>query len=54
MEVNSGIEKTFRKNKASWHKSCRNKINNTELKRAQKRKQKEEVMERQMSKNYLA
>ena len=33
------------KHKAVWHKSCRNKINSTELKRAEKRKQKEETPE---------
>lgn len=34
----SGIEKSLIEYKASWHKSCRNKFNATELKRALKRK----------------
>ena len=34
----SGIENSLFQNKASWHKSCRNKLNTTELKRARKRK----------------
>lgn len=34
----SGLENSFSKNKASWHKSCKNKFNITELKRAKKRK----------------
>lgn len=38
----SGIENTLVKHEASWHKSCRNKFNNTEFKRAQKRKMNEE------------
>ena len=38
----SGIESTLRKNDTVWHKSCRNKFNNTELKRAQKRKTEED------------
>ena len=38
----SGIESTLPKNDALWHKSCRNKFSNTELKRAQKRKTEED------------
>ena len=34
----SGVENSLLQNKASWHKSCRNKFNITEIKRAQKRK----------------
>ena len=34
----SGIEKSLMEYKASWHKSCKNKFNATELKRALKRK----------------
>ena len=41
LDDGSGIENTLTRNKAVWHKSCRNKINNTEFKRAQKRKQEE-------------
>lgn len=38
----SGIENTLVRNNASWHKSCKDAINNTKLKRAQKRKQQDE------------
>lgn len=38
----SGIENTLLNNKASWHKSCRDKVNSTKLKRAQKRRDQEE------------
>lgn len=38
----SGIENTLLKNKASWHKSCKDNINSTKLKRAQKRREQEE------------
>ena len=37
----SSIASTLTINKACWHKSCRNKINTTEVKRAAKRKEKE-------------
>ncbi len=33
----SGIEATFTKNNAKWHKSCHTKFNTTKLKRAEKR-----------------
>lgn len=38
----SGVENTLLKNKASWHKSCKDKVNSTKLKRAQKRREQEE------------
>ena len=38
----SGVENTLLKNKASWHKSCKDQVHNTKLKRAQKRREKEE------------
>ena len=38
----SGVENTLLKNKASWHKSCKDKVNSTKLKRAQKRRKHEE------------
>ena len=38
----SGIENTLLNNKASWQKSCRDKVNSTKLKRAQKRRDQEE------------
>ena len=45
LDDGSGIANSLLKHKAVWHKSCRNKINSTELKRAEKRKQKEETPE---------
>lgn len=36
------LETSLLNNKASWHKSCRNRFNNTKLKRAQKRKNTED------------
>ena len=38
----SGVENTLLKNKASWHKLCKDKVNSTKLKRAQKRREQEE------------
>ena len=35
----SGVDNTLLKNKASWHKSCKDKVNSTKLKRAQKRRE---------------
>ena len=39
----SGVENTLLKNKASWHKSCKDKVNSTKLKRAQKRRKQEDA-----------
>ena len=39
LDDGSGIASTLTVNKACWHKSCRNKINTTEVKRAAKRKE---------------
>ena len=38
----SGLDNTLLKNKALWHKSCKDKVNSTKLKRAQKRREQEE------------
>jgi len=38
----SGVENTLLKNKAPWHKSCKDKVDSTKLKRAQKRREQEE------------
>lgn len=38
VDENQGIEQTLLKNKASWHKSCRDCFNSTKLQRAKKRK----------------
>ena len=38
LDDGSGIGETLFKNKASWHKSCREMFSNTKLQRAQKRK----------------
>ena len=35
----SGVKNAFLKNKASWHKSWKDKVNSTKLKRAQKRRE---------------
>ena len=37
LDDGSGVENTLLTNKAAWHKSCRDKVNSTKLKRAQKR-----------------
>ena len=39
----SGVENILLKNKAAWHKSCRDKVNSTILKRAQKRSSQEDT-----------
>lgn len=41
LDDGSGIENKLLKNKAAWHKSCRDKVNSTKLKRAQKRSNQE-------------
>ena len=38
LDSGDGIESTLSNNNACWHKSCRNKINSTEIKRVAKRK----------------
>lgn len=38
----SGVENTMLNNKASWHKSCKDKVDTTKYKRAKKRRQQEE------------
>ena len=38
LDIEDGIESTLSNNNACWHKSCRNKINSTEIKRVAKRK----------------
>ena len=42
MDEGSGIEQTFVRGKARWHKSCNTKFNITKLKRAEKRYSTEE------------
>ena len=42
LDNGNGIEITLKTNNAVWHKSCRNKLDNQNLKRALKRKAKEE------------
>ena len=42
LESGEGIEFTLSSNNACWHKSCRNKINSTEIKRVAKRKRENE------------
>lgn len=44
IEFFTGIEKTLRNHRASWHKSCYNKCNTLKLQRAQKRKSQEEFL----------
>ena len=58
LDDGSGIANSLLKHRAVWHKSCRNKINSTKLKRAEKRKRQEEncegpspVKNRQLSSN---
>ena len=38
LDSGDGIESTLSNNNACWHKSCRNKVNSTEIKRVAKRK----------------
>ena len=38
LDDGSGLFNTLSKHEASWHKSCKDKINSTKLKRAEKRK----------------
>jgi len=38
LDDGSGLCKTLIKHEASWHKSCKDKINSTKLKRTEKRK----------------
>ena len=42
LNYGSEVENTLLKNKASCHKSCKDKVNNTKLKRAQKRREQED------------
>ena len=42
-DVGSGLFNTLLRHEASWHKSCKDKINSTKLKRAEKRKNQEEL-----------
>ena len=43
LDDGSGLFNTLSKHEASWHKSCKDKINSTKLKRAEKRKHQEEL-----------
>jgi len=43
LDDGSGLFNTLLKHEASWHKSCKDKINSTKLKRAEKRKKQEEL-----------
>ena len=43
LDDGSGLFNTLLKHEVSWHKSCKDKINSTKLKRAEKRKKQEEL-----------
>lgn len=43
LDDGSGLFNTLLKHEASWHKSCKDRINSTKLKRAEKRKNQEEL-----------
>ena len=43
LDDGSGLFNTLLRHEASWHKSCKDKINSTKLKRAEKRKNEEEL-----------
>ena len=44
LDDGSGLYNTLLKHEASWHKSCKDKVNSTKLKRAEKRRNAEELL----------